>query len=68
MGKAGKVVIFIVVALLLAVLATVMKEAGAGAVMSIAGVAIFILYQAMFKKSEPDEKANDSDSDITLKK
>ena len=59
--------VFIVVALVLAVLATVMKEAGAGAVMSIAGVAIFILYQAMFKKSDSEENTDGGD-DITLKK
>lgn len=66
MGKGGKVVIFIIVALVLALVATVMKEAGAGAVLSIAGVAILILYQAMFKKNKPEDK-ND-DNDITLKK
>lgn len=66
MGKGGKVVVFIIVALVLALVATVMKEAGAGAVLSIAGVAILILYQAMFKKNKPENK-ND-DNDITLKK
>ena len=66
MGKGGKVVVFIVVAFVLVLVATVMKKAGAGAVLSIAGVAIFILYQAMFKKSKPEEQ-ND-DNDITLKK
>ncbi|WP_417875823.1 hypothetical protein [Winogradskyella sediminis] len=66
MGKGGKVVVFIIVALVLALVATVMKEAGAGAVLSIAGVAILILYQTMFKKSKAEDK-ND-DNDITLKK
>jgi L-asparagine transporter-like permease len=66
MGKAGKVVVFIIVAFVLVILATLMKEAGAGAVMSIAGVAIFILYQAMFKKSKQEEPNNEND--ITLKK
>ena len=66
MGKGGKIVVFIIVAFVLAVVATLMKEAGAGAVLSVAGVAIYILYQAMFKKSSTED-AND-ENDITLKK
>lgn len=66
MGKGGKVVVFIIVAFVLALVATVMKEAGAGAFFSIAGAAIYFLYQVMFKKSKPEEQ-ND-DNDITLKK
>jgi len=41
-----------------------MKENGAGAVLSVAGVAIYLLYQAMFKNSKDDEGG----SDITLQK
>ena len=67
MGKGGKVVVFIIVAFVLVFLATVMKEAGAGAVMSGAGIAIFFLYQAMFKKSKPEDSQSE-DNDITLKK
>ena len=67
MGKGGKIVVFIIVAFVLVLVATVMKEAGAGAVMSVAGIAIFILYQAMFKKSKPEENQS-KDNDITLKK
>jgi 4-hydroxybenzoate polyprenyltransferase len=67
MGKGGKIVVFIIVAFVLALLATLMKNAGAGAVMGIAGVAIFILYQALFKKSKPNDKQNE-DKDITLNK
>jgi len=67
MGKGGKIVVFIIVAFVLVLIATLMKEAGAGAVLSVAGVAIFILYQAMFKKSKPEEEQN-QDKDITLKK
>lgn len=66
MGRGGKIIVFIIVAFVIVVIATVMKEAGAGAVLSIGGVAILILYQAMFKKSKPEEQ-ND-DNDITLKK
>lgn len=67
MGKGGKIVVFIFVAFVLGLLAIIMKEAGAGAVMSVAGIAIFILYQAMFKKSNPEETQSE-DNDITLKK
>lgn len=67
MGTGGKIVIFIIVAFVLVIIATAMKEAGAGAVMSIAGIAIFILYQAMFSKSKPEENSNE-ERDITLKK
>lgn len=67
MGKGGKIVVFIIVAFVLVLIATLMKEAGAGAVMSVAGIAIFILYQAMFKKSKPEDGQN-QDKDITLKK
>ena len=66
MGKGGKIIVFIIVAFVIVVIATVMKEAGAGAVLSIGGVAILILYQAMFKKSKPEDQ--NVDNDITLKK
>jgi hypothetical protein len=66
MEKGVKIVVFIVVALVLTVVAIAMKEAGAGAVLSIAGVAIYILYQVMFKKNS-SAKQPDS-NDITLKK
>ena len=66
MGKGGKIVVFIIVAFFLVLIATLMKEAGAGAVMSVAGIAIYILYQAMFKKSN-SEDTND-ENDIVLKK
>jgi 4-hydroxybenzoate polyprenyltransferase len=67
MGKGGKIIVFIIVAFVLVLIATLMKEAGAGAVMSVAGIAIFFLYQAMFKKSKPEDGQN-QDKDITLKK
>jgi uncharacterized membrane protein len=67
MGKGGKIVVFIIVAFVLVLVATLLKEVGAGAVMSVAGISIFILYQAMFKKSKPEEGQN-QDKDITLKK
>ena len=67
MGKAGKIIVFIIVAFVISLLASLMKEAGAGAVMSVAGIAIFILYRAMFSKSKSYEIPND-DNDITLKK
>ena len=64
MNKGAKVVVFIIVALVLVTVATIMKENGAGAVLSVAGVAIYLLYQAMFKNSDDDEGG----SDITLQK
>ena len=67
MGKGGKIVVFIIVAFILIFIATLMKEAGAGAVMSIAGIAIYILYQSMFKKSN-SKGTHNQDNDITLKK
>lgn len=66
MGKVGKIIVFILVAFVLVIIATVMKEAGAGAVLSIAAVAVLILYRAMFKKSKPAE--NEDDNEITLRK
>ena len=63
MGKGGKIAVFVIVVFFILIIATVMKEAGAGAVMSVAGIAILILWFAMFKKSEPEE-----DNDVTLKK
>jgi uncharacterized membrane protein len=68
MSKTGKIIVFIIVALFLMVLATVMKEAGAGAVLSVAGTAIIVLYYAMFKKSDDNGDSGNSDSDITLNK
>lgn len=67
MSKGGKIVIFIIVSLVVVIVATALKESGAGAVLSIGGVAILILYQAMFKKKEQPEKS-DEQTDITLKK
>lgn len=67
MNKGSKIIVFIAVAFVVLLLATFMKEAGAGAVMSVAGVAIYILYQAMFKKSTSDKKSDDG-KDITLRK
>lgn len=67
MGKGGKIVVFIIVVFVLVLVATVMKKAGAGAVFSVAGFAIFLLYQTMFKKSKPEENQSE-DNDITLKK
>ena len=69
MGKSSKILVFILVAFVLSILAMALKEAGAGAVLSIAGVAIVILYQAMFKKnSSQKDTETDADTDITLKK
>jgi len=67
MGKGGKIVVFIIVALVVSLLASVMKEAGAGAVMSVAGIAIFILYKVMFSNSKSSETQND-ENEITLNK
>ncbi len=67
MGKSGKIIIFIVVAFVLIVMATIMKEVGAGAVVSIAVIAIVILYQAMFNKSK-DKTEQSPKNDIKLKK
>lgn len=66
MGKGGKIAVFIIVALLLSFIAVALKEAGAGAVLSVAGIAIFILYKAMFKKDKDEEQ--NGDNDIILKK
>lgn len=67
MNNGKKIIVFIIVALLLSFMAIVLKEAGAGAVLSIAGLSIYILYQAMFKKSKPEENKS-KDNEITLKK
>jgi membrane protein implicated in regulation of membrane protease activity len=71
MGKGGKIVVFIIVAFVVLfvvfLIATLMKGAVAAVVMSVSGIAISILYQALFKKSKPDEEQN-HDKDLTLKK
>lgn len=60
-----KVTIFIIVCFVILVISMALKEAGAGAVMSIGALAIIILYKVMFKK----DKEEDQDSnDISLKK
>jgi len=63
MSKSSKIVVFIIVAIVISLIATILKEAGAGAVMSIAALAIWLLYSAMFKKKKPEET-----KDITLNK
>lgn len=51
MGKSKKIGVFIIIAFTLSISAALLKEAGAGSVMWIAGTAIFIVYHLMFKGS-----------------
>ena len=73
MKKGRKILIFIFVCFVLFSIATAMKHAGAGSVMSIAGIATYILYQAMFSSKKTNDismqqkEANTSD-EITLNK
>ncbi len=66
MGKAGKVVVFIFVCLVILVVLTIIKEAGGGAVMWLGALAIPLIYKSMFSKK--DDEKNDQNRDITLKK
>ncbi len=64
MGKSGKIVVFIIVAFVITMIAAALKKSGAGAVLSVGAVAIYILYQSMFKKDKKAEVGTES----TLKK
>lgn len=66
MGKAGKVIVFVIVCFVILVVLTVIKEAGGGAVMWLGAVAIPLIYKSMFGKK--DEEPNNQSSDITLNK
>ena len=66
MGKAGKVIVFVFVCLVILVVLTVIKEAGGGAVMWLGALSIPLIYKSMFGKK--DEGTNDQNKDITLKK
>lgn len=66
MGKAGKVITFIIVCLVIVVGLTVIKESGGGAVMWIGALLIPIIYKSLFGKKE-EEETSDS-KDITLNK
>ena len=66
MGKAGKVITFIIVCLVIPVGLTVIKESGGGAVMWIGALLIPIIYKSLFGKKE-EEETSDS-KDITLNK
>lgn len=66
MGKAGKVITFIIVCLVILVGLTVIKESGGGAVMWIGALLIPIIYKSLFGKKE-EEETSDS-KDITLNK
>lgn len=66
MGKAGKVITFIIVCLVIVVGLTVAKESGGGAVMWIGALLIPIIYRSLFGKKE--EESNEDSKDITLNK
>jgi hypothetical protein len=66
MGKAGKVIVFIFVCLVILVVLAVIKEASGGAVMWLGAVAIPLIYKSMFGKK--DDEPNNQNGDITLKK
>lgn len=66
MGKAGKVITFIIVCLVILVGLTVIKESGGGAVMWIGALLIPIIYKSLFGKKEEEETSESKD--ITLNK
>lgn len=67
MGKAGKVITFIIVCFVILVGLTAVKESGGGAVMWIGVLLIPIIYRSLFGEKDEDEENNDS-KDITLNK
>lgn len=67
MSKQGKILMFIIIAFLLLLIATTMKKMGAGAVVSLAIVAIIGLYNFLFKqdeKSQEVEKKSNENFDL----
>ncbi len=66
MGKAGKVIVFVIVCLVIVVVLTAIKESAGGAVMWLGALAIPLIYKSMFGKKDA-EQSNQS-SDITLNK
>jgi len=78
MGKAGKVIVFVIVCFVILVGLDVIKKAGGGAVMWLGVLVIPLIYKSMFSKKdkEPSNQSNDitlnkdkqNDNDITLKK
>ena len=78
MGKAGKVIVFVIVCLVIVVVLTAIKESGGGAIMWLGALAIPLIYKSMFgkKDAEPSNQSSDitlnkdkkNDNDITLKK
>lgn len=66
MGKAGKVIVFVLVCLVIFGVLTVIKEAGGGAVMWLGAIAVVFIYQSMFGKK--DDGNTNQNKDITLKK
>lgn len=66
MGKAGKVIVFVVVCFVIVVVLTIIKEAGGGAVMWLGAIAIPLIYKSMFGKK--DDQTKNQNGDITLNK
>ena len=66
MGKAGKVIVFVIVCFLIIVVLTGLKEAGGGAVMWLGAIAIPLIYKSMFGKK--NEHSENQSNDITLNK
>ena len=56
MGKAGKIFVFVFLMIVLALIGTGLKEAGAGSFFAIGGVALFLLGRSLFKKQNEDDK------------
>ena len=51
MGKAGKVIVFVILCFVVIVVLTGIKESGGGAVMWLGAIAIPLIYKGMFNKN-----------------
>jgi len=67
MNKGSKILVFAIVCIVITIIGTIIKKESGMAVMSLAGVAVYFLYQSMFKKDKEQNK-NENENDLTLKK
>jgi len=51
MGKAGKIIVFVIVCMVIIVVLTGIKESGGGAVIWLGAIAIPLIYKSMFNKN-----------------
>lgn len=70
MGKAGKIIIIVIIGFFGLVLLTIIKESNGSGIgyFGLFGIAMFFVYKSLFKKNDSSTDIEKSDDEIKLKK